>query len=186
MNTHAFSAGPLAEASVRQDGDGWTLMFVRDFNHPPARVWSALTDPAQLAEWSPYAADRDLGSTGPAVLTMLGASTSEDSSASVTVANPPNGTDGVLQYAWGDDVLRWDVSATSAGTRLTLSHSIPDRDRAPQMAAGWHLCLAVAEHLLDGDPIAPIRGDEAMDYGWQELHDAYAAEFGTARPAGPA
>jgi hypothetical protein len=31
----------------------------------------------------------------------------------------------------------------------------------------------VAEHLLDGDPIGPIRGQDAMDHGWQELHDAY-------------
>ena len=186
MNTHAFDAGPLAEARVRQDGDRWTLVFVRDFKHPPTRVWSALTDPSQLSEWSPYTADRDLGSTGSAVLTMLGGSTSEGSPASVTVADPPKGTAGVLQYAWGDDVMRWEVSATPAGTRLTLSHTVAARETAPRMAAGWQLCLAVAEHLLDGNPIAPIRGDEAMDYGWQELHDAFAAKFGIANPAGPA
>jgi hypothetical protein len=45
-------------------------------------------------------------------------------------------------------------------------------------AAGWHLCLRVAEHLLDGDPIPPIRGSQALEYGWQELHDAYAARLG--------
>jgi hypothetical protein len=42
------------------------------------------------------------------------------------------------------------------------------------VAAGWHLCLDVAERMLDGEPIGPIRGQDAMNHGWQELHDAYA------------
>jgi hypothetical protein len=44
----------------------------------------------------------------------------------------------------------------------------------PKAAAGWHLCLDVAERLLDGDDVEPIRGQEAMAHGWQELHDQYA------------
>lgn len=41
-------------------------------------------------------------------------------------------------------------------------------------AAGWHLCLDVADRLLDGDPVGPIRGAEAKDFGWADLRDAYA------------
>jgi hypothetical protein len=44
--------------------------------------------------------------------------------------------------------------------------------------AGWHLCLDVAERLLDGQPVEPIRGQDAMNQGWQELHDAYAERLG--------
>ena len=47
------------------------------------------------------------------------------------------------------------------------------------MAAGWHLCLDVAERLLDGQPLEPIRGDDARNYGWERLHDAYAERLGT-------
>ena len=53
------------------------------------------------------------------------------------------------------------------------------------MAAGWHLCLDVAEHLLDGQPIDPIRGEAARKYGWEDLHDAYAERLavgGSGRP----
>ncbi len=28
-----------------------TMRFVRDYPHPPALVWDALTDPAQLGVW---------------------------------------------------------------------------------------------------------------------------------------
>ena len=46
----------LADATVVPDGDAWTLIFVRDFRHPPEAVWAALTDPAELDRWAPFAA----------------------------------------------------------------------------------------------------------------------------------
>jgi hypothetical protein len=45
----------------------------------------------------------------------------------------------------------------------------------PKTAAGWHLCLAVADHLLAGDPIGPIRGQGAKEWGRDELNEAYTA-----------
>ncbi len=44
----------------------------------------------------------------------------------------------------------------------------------PKVAAGWHLCLDVAERLLDGDPVGPIRGEDAKNYGWDRLREEYA------------
>lgn len=58
-----------------------------------------------------------------------------------------------------------------------LRHTIDDRADAPKMAAGWHLCLVAADHALAGEDVAPIRGEVALDYGWQDLHDRYAAEL---------
>jgi hypothetical protein len=52
-------------------------------------------------------------------------------------------------------------------------------DWVAKVAAGWHLCLVVADQLLSGDPVGPIVGEEAMQFGWQDLHDRYAAELGT-------
>ena len=38
-----FEPGPLADiACERADEDRWTLVFVRDLRHPPAKVWTAL------------------------------------------------------------------------------------------------------------------------------------------------
>ena len=36
-----------------------------------------------------------------------------------------------------------------------------DADWIPKIAAGWHLCLLVAERLLQGHPIKPIIGETA-------------------------
>jgi uncharacterized protein YndB with AHSA1/START domain len=179
MNRHAFEPGPLASVACEASDDRWTLVFVRDLDHPPAKVWAALTDPAQLQAWAPFVADRDLAATGAATLTMIDGDTREDLPAVVRRAEPPT----VLEYTWGDDLLCWELEPTAGGTRLTLRHTVKDRGLVPKVAAGWHLCLVVAERLLDGEPIDPIRGEDAKNYGWEELNDAYAAKLGLAEPS---
>ena len=55
--------------------------------------------------------------------------------------------------------------------------------RRPRLGAEGRRRLAplldVAERLLDGDPVGPIRGEDAKNYGWDRLHDAYAETLGT-------
>lgn len=173
MSRPTFQPSPLAEAECRGDGDRWTLVFVRLLRHPPERVWAALTDPVQLRAWAPYTADRDLGSVGDATVTMIDGEVSEDLPASVTRTERPR----LLEYTLGTDLLRWELAAFDTGTRLTLEHTVGDREWVPKVAAGWHLCLDVAEHLLDGKAIGPIRGEDARNYGWEQLHDAYAEKL---------
>jgi uncharacterized protein YndB with AHSA1/START domain len=171
--TDEFEPGPLAEVSRRPAGDRWTLTFVRELAHPVPEVWAALTAPDQLGAWAPYTADRNLAQEGPARLTMLDGSTAVPLAATVTRVEPPT----LLEYSWGDDVLRWELAPTATGTRLTLRHTMRDRDWVAKVAAGWHLCLVVAEHLLDADPIPPIRGEDAKNYGWEPLADAYQKDL---------
>jgi len=169
-----FDSGPLADVHARTDGDARTLVLTRELRHPPERMWAALTEPGQIAAWAPYTADRDLARTGGATLTMIDGDTRVPLDATVTEVDPPR----LLGYTWGGDRLRWELEPTGDGTRLTLRHTTPDPEMLAKAAAGWHLCLRVAERLLDGDPIPPIRGSQALEYGWQELHDAYAARLG--------
>jgi uncharacterized protein YndB with AHSA1/START domain len=173
-----FEPTPLAPVERESDGQRWTLVFVRDFRHPREKVWSALTDPANLDAWSPFRADRNLAGTGPATLTMVDGEQEVASDATVLRSQPP----ALLEYTWDADVLRWELTVieteTGTGTRLTLRHTVQAEGWVPKVAAGWHLCLDVAERLLDGDPVPVIRGREAMNHGWQDLHDAYAAKLG--------
>jgi uncharacterized protein YndB with AHSA1/START domain len=176
MNRSTFTPGPLASVECLVHENGWTLIFVRELGHSPEKVWAALTDPAQLREWSPFTADRHLGTAGDATLTMIDGETRQDLAAVVRRAERPT----LLEYTWGDDVLRWELAEIASGTRLTLRHTVADLELVPKVAAGWHICLDVAERLLDGDSVGPIVGSDAMNYGWQELHDAYAEKLGYA------
>ena len=170
----SYVPGPAAGAEVQKEGDRWTLVLVRDLRHPPARVWEALTDPAQLKEWSPFDADRNLASVGPARLTTVGAPGPQVSEVTVTRADAPK----VLEYDWWGRSMRWELEPHGGGTRLTLWHAI-DPGYISWGAAGWHIGLDVLDRFLSGHAIGRIVGPDAMKFeGWQRLNAEYARQFG--------
>jgi len=175
MRSHeSYAPGAAAGAEVRKDGDLWTLVLVRDLRHPPAKVWQALTDPAHLAEWAPFDADRNLAAVGPVKLTTVGAPTPQISDSAVKQAVAPR----LLEYAWGGGDLRWELEPLGSGTRLTLWHNI-DRRYISWGAAGWHICFDVLERFLADEPIGRIVGGDALKFeGWQRLTSEYAKQFG--------
>ncbi len=176
-----YTPGPASRAQVRKDGEKWTLILVRDLHHSPAKVWQALTDPAQLREWAPFDADRSLGTVGTTVkLTTVGAPTPHVSETTVRRADAPK----ALEYNWGGFDIRWELEAFGGGTRLTLWTNI-DRRFISMGAAGWHICFDVLDHLLSGTSIGRIVGGEAMKFGWQRLNGEYAKQFGIETPNWP-
>jgi uncharacterized protein YndB with AHSA1/START domain len=179
MNSQKYSPGPAAGAEVLKEGDKWTLVLVRELHHPPAMVWQALTDPAQLAEWAPFDADRSLAAVGTVKLTTIGAPTTMVSESDVKRAEAPR----LLEYSWGGGDLRWELEPAGSGTRLKLSHNI-NRGYIAWGAAGWHICFDVLDRLLAGEPIGRRVGPETMKLeGWQRLSDEYATQFGVKNPS---
>jgi len=171
MNEHpTIDAGPLSEVAVEPDGARWKLILVRTLRHPPATVWAALTDPAQLAAWAPYTADRNLATVGDVILTMIDGDDRQDMPSTVLRVEPPH----LLEHTWDTDLMRWELRPAGSGTQLTLRHSLDDRTWVPKVAAGWHLCLVVAERLLDGERIGPISSAEALNHGLIEVRNGYA------------
>ncbi len=170
-----YAPGPASGAHVDKNGFNWTLVLVRDISHPPAKVWKALTDPAEIREWAPYDSDRDLGTAGTAMLSTVGTPTAHVTETQIKRADEPT----VLEFNWGGQDLRWELEPLSAGgTRLTLSHNI-DRRYISMGAAGWQICLDVLERLLSGHPIGRMAGSETMKFsGWQRLNAEYARQFG--------
>jgi uncharacterized protein YndB with AHSA1/START domain len=175
-----YKPGPAAGATVEKKADQWTLVLVRELKHAPPKVWQALTDPAQLREWAPFDADRSLSSPGAVNLTTVGTPKPVVSETRVTRADAPR----LLEYQWGDFDLRWQLEPVGQGTRLTLWHNI-DRNWISMGAAGWHICLDVLDHLLDGDPLGRLVGGDAMAFDWARLNKEYAQQFGIEAPKWP-
>ncbi len=168
-----YSPGPASGARVQREGENWTLILVRDLRHPPEKVWQALTDPAQLAEWAPFDADRNMAAEGQVKLTTVGTPTPQVSETTVKRAEAPR----LLEYNWGGGDLRWELDALGGGTRLTLWHNI-DRRYISWGAAGWHICFDVLDRLLAGDPMGRMVGPDAAKFGgWRRLRDEYTSEF---------
>ena len=181
-NPEKYAPGPAAGASIEKDGEKWTLVLVRELKHPPAKVWTALTDPEHLREWAPFDSDRNLGAVGTAMLTVVGAPTPQVSESRVKRADAPKS----LEYTWGGADLRWELEPLgSGGTRLTLWHNI-NKGFISMGAAGWHICFDVLDRHLAGRPIGRNVGPNVMQFeGWQRLHAEYAKQFGVDPPSWP-
>jgi uncharacterized protein YndB with AHSA1/START domain len=169
MKKTDFDPGPHHEVLARSANDRWTLVYRQHFGHQPEAVWSALTDPDELRAWAPYTADRNLGSTGPAVLIMIDGDQVTRMPTTLTADAPR-----LLEFEWGGELLRWELLSVGDGTDLELQHTVGDHSDLSKMAAGWHLCLLVADDHLGGGSHPPIVGAAAQDYGWERLEEEYA------------
>lgn len=175
----AYSPGPASGARIHKEGDKWTLVLVRDLKHPPAKVWTAITEPEHLKAWAPFDADRSLGSVGDVKLTTVNAPQPMSSETKIRRADAPK----LLEYSWGDQELRWELEPIGAtGTRLTLWHNI-NKTFIAMGAAGWHICFDVMDRFIAGEPIGRMVGPATMQFeGWQRLHVEYAKQFGVELP----
>ncbi len=160
-----------ADAILTEVAGRWVLTMIRELPHSVDRVWQKLTEPDQLATWSPVVPDRPLISIGPATSRETPQDQSVD--AEVLVSDPPH----ELVHRWRGHLLRWTLTATPTGSRLTLEHTFDERTERGMYAAGWHICLAVLAAVLDGHAVGRVVGSRANDYGWSALRDRYDANL---------
>lgn len=165
--TAAIDAEPVA-AELESGPEGRTLIMERRLDHPVEKVWTMLTDPAQLHRWSPVVPDRPLDSVGPATTRENPADEAQD--AEVLEVSAPT----LLVHRWGPHRLTWRLEEQGEGTRLRLEHRFADPAEAPSFGAGWHVCLGGLTAALDHAEVGRAVGPLALDYGWQDLHQRYA------------
>jgi len=174
IDREQYIPGPASGAQVIKEGENWTLVLVRDLRHSPEKVWRALTDPAELSQWAPYDADRNLGAVGPVKLTTVAAPSPIVSETIVTRSEAPR----LLEFKWGENDTRWELEESAAGTRLTLWTKL-NRRYIAMGAAGWHICLDILDRHIAGTPVGRTVGPVALNFdGWKRLHKEYAAQFG--------
>ena len=138
--------------TVHKRADGYQLRFERHLRHPVEKVWAALTNPAQLAQWlAPGEIELTLG--GRVYLAFTDGDGVIDGR--VTAIAPPR----LLEFTWTDKdndlgFVRWELIADDGGTRLVLTHTVPEaaRDFGLPALAGWHTLLEQLVALLDGQP----------------------------------
>ncbi|MFI5525416.1 SRPBCC family protein [Streptomyces platensis] len=150
-------------------GGRTALRMERRLAHPPAKVWSAITDPALLGQWFPSEVTVELRPGGAMTFAMPGVSDIA-MTGTVTDAEEPR----LFAFAWGEDHLRWEITPDGDGSLLVLVHTFGDRFGGASFASGWHLCLTALSQLLDGDSPHVER-----DTG--ELHEAYLEQFDLGR-----
>lgn len=164
--TDRIESTPI-EATLANEGGRWVLSMHRLLLRPVDAVWPMLVDPERVARWSPVVPDRPLTSTGPATCRQHPTDPGVD--AEVLVCDAPT----ELVHRCGDQILRWTLEPAEDGTRLALEHTFDKRADDGALAAGWHLCLAVLDAVLDGHDVERVVGARALDYGWEALRARY-------------
>ena len=170
----SYRPGPAEFAIASQENGRFVLELTRAFEQSPSRLWRLLTDPGELREWAPFDATFDLGETGTTTLSMAGGARAVDLPSHIRTAEEPR----LLEYTWGSDVLVWELEPMLSGTVLTLRHTMNDARALARAAAGWQICLDVAQRYMDGRAIGRIVGAEAKEFDFARLHGEYAARFG--------
>ncbi len=164
---------PTPDGVVERSGEGIVLRFERAYPHPIERVWAALTEPPQLAQWlssdgvvfEPHVGGRVLLPTGGGV----------DITSVVGVCDPPH----QLAYEW-DSVeweggrVTWTLHPANDGTDLVFTHVHPDKgdDQLAKSLAGWHTL-----HDMLGAHLAGHSQPWDMD-AWRDRYRHYQRHLG--------
>jgi uncharacterized protein YndB with AHSA1/START domain len=130
------------------------LRFERRFAHPPAKVWRAVTDPAEAVHWFPAAIETELEVGARMRFTFAEeAPIDANSEGEILELDPPK----VYAFRWNTDVLRFELLPDAAGCLLVLTQTIGgdgwvQRLTAGRNAVGWDVCLDALSARLDGRP----------------------------------
>jgi len=152
--------------SAERGADGVTVAFERQFEAPAAKVWRALTEPGELAQWLADASV-DLR-IGGAIQVRF-----DDGVMNGTITElVPNE---LLSYTWleGDgreSHVTWQLGAISdSATTLKLVHRRLAVESSSGFLGGWH------HHL---DRLEAVVGGSTMEWSWatyEELEEIYRA-----------
>ncbi|MFF2092312.1 SRPBCC family protein [Paenibacillus sp. NPDC058174] len=152
-------------ANIQQVENGYTARFERKLNHSAEEVWAWLTENDKLAEWFAELRIDELRAGGAVKFDMGDGQFVE---MEIFVCEPHS----ILEYAWDEDRVRFELHPESEGCRLVLEetiHKITEGHTAKDLA-GWQICLDVIEALMNGESIEP----QARRQEWEKIYPLYA------------
>lgn len=165
----------IRDLSVRADLADGTLVMLVDIDGSQQELFTAVTAPEVLAQWSPIVPDGPLTEIGP----HTARESEGDESVDCRVFDVAFGF--AVGHMWGDLEVRWSVEPG----RINLQTDVPEGGTAAELAAGWHICLAVLEARLAGEDQARIVGADARQHGFEELREHYEDTLGESALSDP-
>jgi uncharacterized protein YndB with AHSA1/START domain len=144
----------------------WQLTFTRQLHHPPDKVWRALVEPEHLEAWFPTTIEGDRAEDASMRFSFRKDEAPPMEGKMITY-EPPS----VLEFIWGEDVLRIELQPVQGGTLLSLHDTFDELGRAARDAAGWHVKLDRLAHHLAGEK-PPV--EETV---WEVIHSEYVRSF---------
>lgn len=119
-----------------------SLRFERRLDHPPTKVWRAITEPEHLSRWYPLRATELRLEVGGRIRFDDGEGTTYDGV--VVEVDPPR----VFAFSEEDDLIHIEVRPDGAGSLLVFTHTFDAAGAAEGAEAGWRECLDELERLV--------------------------------------
>jgi uncharacterized protein YndB with AHSA1/START domain len=159
----------VTDGQLEQRDGRWRLRFTRRLAHPPEKVWRALTEPEHLAAWFPTTIEGERAAGAPLRFAFPNGE-APPIDGEMLAWDPPS----LLELRWGGgETLRFELRRDGDGCVLTFMDTFDEVGKAARDAAGWHACLDVLAHHLEGDAPPWTPGQR-----WQEVHSGYVDRFG--------
>jgi uncharacterized protein YndB with AHSA1/START domain len=153
------------DGTIEQRDGRVVFRYQRELHHPIDRVWRAITDPDELAQWLGNRPELELRVGGRYVMmhTSPDGSTAQRVEDRVVAVAAPR----LFQHTFWQELnpsalVTWELTATERGTRLELTHELDRADVESvagqesivtiiaRNAAGWHRLLDQITALVDG------------------------------------
>jgi uncharacterized protein YndB with AHSA1/START domain len=159
--------------TIERTQEGGTIRFDRELAYPVEEVWSAITEPARLADWwPPFAADItvDLREGGSIAFDWPDGDGVQTLEFTILRLEAPT----LLEHSHTSpgSWQRYELEPTAEGTRLRATYFVPDSDMAIERGdvVGAHYGLDRLERALSGHPV-PWDNDAfaVLQAGYAEL-----------------
>lgn len=136
--------------TVIRDDEGMRLEFVRTFPDPIDVVWSAVTDPDELAAW--FGTWRGDPATGTIEVSPIEGDGSF-APAQLLECDPPRRVAVVLPSPDGDWPLSITLSESDGVTTLVFVHRLAEPYDATSVGPGWHYYLDRLDAAIHATPM---------------------------------
>ena len=148
-------------AKIEKAENQYIARFERHLKHSVHEVWSYLTENEKLAMWFPELSVDELREGGIIKFDMRNGTFLEMTITELKMQ-------AVLEYTWGETIVRFELGEESSGCQLVLVEKISKiTDHTPRDLAGWHVCLDVVEALLARTTIESRREE------WNKWYEKY-------------
>ena len=176
MNTLKLTRDREGVFGVNDEGRT-TITFKRSLNHPIDRVWLAITDAGELAQWLPMLKTLELKEGGDVILDFSGGDCPPDElnpedidHCKVVTFDPPH----LIEYIGPTGGLRFELNPRGDQSELTMTATNhPDRGIIYSIVCGWHYYADCLVWQLDG---VPFNNEGHMDKTTTKIYQYYIDE----------
>ncbi|MET4563381.1 uncharacterized protein YndB with AHSA1/START domain [Lysinibacillus parviboronicapiens] len=133
-------------ATIQKQPNNYVVTFTRSLAHSIDAVWAVLTENDKLQKWMSNLEVIDLQKNGKM---HFNRNDGTDAFEEITITDYAKQQ--TLEFDWGKDSVRFELSMTREGSILVLQETISElTDHTPKDLAGWHICLELLCDLLNG------------------------------------